>query len=158
MKPTQAILAVTTPMLKAKMPEFGVGDTVRVSVKVVEGSRERTQVFEGVVMRRRNGGINENFTVRRIASHGIGVERTFLLHSPRVEKIEVVRRGVVRRAQLYYLRGLTGKAARIKERRYRPGVEAARRAAAIAATAPAIAAAEVVTNGAAEEELEETEE
>jgi len=123
MKPTQAILAVTTPMLKASMPEFGVGDTVRVSVKVVEGTRERTQVFEGVVMRRRGGGINSNFTVRRIASHGIGVERTFLVNSPRIEKIEVVRRGVVRRAQLYYLRGLTGKAARIKERRYRPGVD-----------------------------------
>ena len=123
MKPTQAILAVTTPMLKASMPEFGVGDTVRVSVKVVEGSRERTQVFEGVVMRRRGGGINSNFTVRRIASHGIGVERTFLVNSPRIEKIEVMRRGVVRRAQLYYLRGLTGKAARIKERRYRPGVD-----------------------------------
>ena len=125
MKPTQAILAVTTPMLKAKMPEFGVGDTVRVSVKVVEGSRERTQVFEGVVMRKRGGGINSNFTVRRIASHGIGVERTFLVNSPRIEKIEVIRRGVVRRAQIYYLRGLTGKAARIKERRYRPGVDKA---------------------------------
>lgn len=125
MKPTQAILAVTTPMLKASMPEFGVGDTVRVSVKVVEGTRERTQVFEGVVMRRRGGGINSNFTVRRVASHGIGVERTFLVNSPRIEKIEVIRRGVVRRAQLYYLRGLTGKAARIKERRYRPGVDKA---------------------------------
>ncbi len=123
MKPTQAILAVTTPMLKATLPVFGVGDTVRVSVKVVEGSRERTQVFEGVVMRSRGGGINSNFTVRRIASHGIGVERTFLVNSPRIEKIEVMRRGVVRRAQLYYLRGLTGKAARIKERRYRPGVD-----------------------------------
>lgn len=138
MKPTQAILAVTTPMLKASMPEFGVGDTVRVSVKVVEGSRERTQVFEGVVMRSRGGGINSNFTVRRIASHGIGVERTFLVNSPRIEKIEVVRRGVVRRAQLYYLRGLTGKAARIKERRYRPGVDKA-----TAAVAPLIVEEEV---------------
>jgi large subunit ribosomal protein L19 len=107
-------------MIKSAVPEFGAGDTVRVSVKVVEGNRERTQVFEGVVMRKRGGGIDSNFTVRRIASHGIGVERTFLLNSPRIEKIEVVRRGVVRRAQLYYLRGLTGKAARIKERRYRP--------------------------------------
>jgi len=122
MKPTQAIMAVTSAMLKTSVPQFGVGDTVRVSVKVVEGNRERIQVFEGVVMRRRGGGINANFTVRRIASHGIGVERTFLLNSPRIEKIEVVRRGVVRRAQLYYLRGLTGKAARIKERRFRPGV------------------------------------
>jgi large subunit ribosomal protein L19 len=113
-------------MMKSTLPEFGVGDTVRVSVKVVEGSRERTQVFEGVVMRKRAGGINTNFTVRRIASHGIGVERTFLLHSPRVEKIEIVRRGIVRRAQLYYLRGRTGKAARIKERRYRPGVDTGR--------------------------------
>src|SRR5947199_3977808 len=126
MKPFQAISAVTSQFIKATMPEFNVGDTVRVSVRVVEGSRERIQVFEGVVMRRRAGGINANFTVRRIASHGIGVERTFLLHSPRIDKIEVVRRGVVRRAQLYYLRGLTGKAARIKERRYRPGVEASK--------------------------------
>jgi large subunit ribosomal protein L19 len=126
MKPTQAVNAVTADMLKSSMPDFSVGDTVRVSVKVVEGSRERTQVFEGVVMRKRGGGINANFTVRRIASHGIGVERTFLLHSPRVEKIEIVRRGIVRRAQLYYLRGLTGKAARIKERRYRPGADSAR--------------------------------
>ena len=99
------------------VPPFGPGDTVRVHAKVVEGSRERIQVFEGVVIRRRGGGINENFTVRRIASHGIGVERTFLLHSPRLEKIEVVRYGKVRRAKLYYLRGLTGRAARISERR-----------------------------------------
>ena len=126
MKPTQAITAITASMLKDTVPEFGVGDTVRVSVKVVEGTRERTQVFEGVVMRSRGGGINASFTVRRIASHGIGVERTFLLNSPRVEKIEVVRHGVVHRAQLYYLRGLTGKAARIKERRYRPGIDPAK--------------------------------
>ena len=117
MKSTQAIMAVTATMLKDALPDFGVGDTVRVSVKVVEGSRERTQVFEGVVMRRRSAGINENFTVRRIASHGIGVERTFLLHSPRIDRIEVTRRGRVRRAKLYYLRGRTGRAARIKERR-----------------------------------------
>lgn len=105
------------PMLKSDLPEFGSGDTVRVGVKVVEGTKERIQVFEGVVMRRRNGGINETFTVRRIAAHGIGVERTFLIHSPRIDKIEVLRRGKVRRAQLYYLRGLSGKAARIKEKR-----------------------------------------
>ncbi len=104
-------------MLRTDIPVFGVGDTVRVGVKVVEGSKERIQVFEGVVMRRRNGGINENFTVRRIASNSIGVERTFLINSPRIEKIEVMRRGKVRRAQLYYLRGLSGKAARIKEKR-----------------------------------------
>ena len=111
MKPTQAINAITSSMLKTSTPDFSVGDTVRVSVKVVEGTRERIQVFEGVVMRRRKGGINANFTVRRVAAHGIGVERTFLLHSPRIDKIEATRRGVVRRAQLYYLRGLTGKAA-----------------------------------------------
>src|SRR5881392_737062 len=155
MKPTQAITAVTSQFLKDSVPEFGVGDTVRVSVKVVEGSRERTQVFEGVVMRRRGGGINANFTVRRIASHGIGVERTFLLHSPRVEKIEVIRRGVVRRAQLYYLRGLTGKAARIKERRYNPAAEAAKRAARAAAAAALVGAAPVApvasANGAADD-------
>ncbi|MCG8350536.1 MAG: 50S ribosomal protein L19 [Chloroflexales bacterium] len=102
---------------KQEIPNFRVGDTVRVGVRVVEGSRERIQEFEGVVIRRRSGGINENFTVRRIASHGIGVERTFLLHAPRVASIKVVRRGKVRRAKLYYLRGRTGKAARIKERR-----------------------------------------
>lgn len=99
------------------LPAFRVGDTVRVSVKVVEGSRERLQDFEGVVIRRRSMGINENFTVRRIASHGIGVERTFLVNSPRIEGIKLVRTGKVRQATLYYLRGRTGKAARIKERR-----------------------------------------
>src|SRR5207253_6205765 len=91
------------------------GDTVRVSSKVVEGDRERTQMFEGVVIRQRRAGSSSNFTVRRIA-HGVGVERTFLRYSPRVEKVEVVRHGKVRRSRLYYLRGLTGKAARIKER------------------------------------------
>ncbi|GIW11473.1 MAG: hypothetical protein KatS3mg061_2530 [Dehalococcoidia bacterium] len=100
-----------------ELPDFRPGDTVRVSVKVVEGNRERVQVFEGVVIRRRRGGPGDaTFTVRRIASHNIGVERTFLLHSPRIEKIEVVRSGKVRRARLYYLRQLRGKAARIKER------------------------------------------
>ena len=105
---------------KPDVPEFGAGDTVRVHVRVVEGNRERIQVFEGAVIRYRGGGSGTNFTVRRVASHGIGVERMFLLHSPRVERIEVVRRGKVRRAQLYYLRGRTGRAARIEERR-RPG-------------------------------------
>jgi len=94
---------------------FGPGDTVRVHAKVVEGDRERIQVFEGVVIRRREGGAGASFTVRRV-THGVGVERTFLFHSPRVDKVEVVRRGRVRRARLYYLRGLTGKAARIKEK------------------------------------------
>ena len=103
--------------LRQDIPDFGPGDTVRVHVKVVEGTRERVQPFEGLVISRRGGGINENFTVRRIASHGIGVERTFPLHAPRVDRIEVLRHGKVRRAKLYYLRGLTGRAARIKERR-----------------------------------------
>ena len=98
------------------IPTFRAGDTVRVHVKVVEGSRERIQVFEGLVIKRQNGGVRETFTVRRIAS-GVGVERTFPLHSPRLAKIEVMRRGVVRRAKLYYLRNLTGKAARIREKR-----------------------------------------
>lgn len=113
----QLMREIEQPYHKTAITEFRVGDTVRVGVKVVEGSRERIQEFEGVVIRRRSGGINENFTVRRIASHGIGVERTFLLHAPRVDTIKVVRRGKVRRAKLYYMRGLTGKAARIKERR-----------------------------------------
>jgi large subunit ribosomal protein L19 len=102
--------------VKETVPDFGSGDTVRVHAKVVEGDKERIQVFEGVVIRRRRKGLVSNFTVRKIAS-GIGVERTFPLHSPRVDKIEVMRRGKVRRKNLYYLRGRTGKAARIKERR-----------------------------------------
>ena len=107
--------------LRGDVPEFSPGDTVRVNVNVVEGSRERIQAFEGVVISRRGRGVNETFTVRRIASHGIGVERTFLLHSPRIESIEIVRTGRVRRAKLYYLRGRTGRAARIRERRRKPG-------------------------------------
>ena len=102
------------------IPTFRVGDTVRVQVKVVEGDKERLQAFEGVVIKRNNAGTSSNFTVRRIAS-GVGVERTFLLYSPRVEKLDVVRQGKVRRAKLYYLRELSGKAARIKERTTRPG-------------------------------------
>jgi large subunit ribosomal protein L19 len=97
------------------VPKFAPGDTVRVSVKVVEGERERVQAFEGVCIARRNAGINSNFTLRKI-SYGEGVERVFPLHSPRITAIEVVRRGDVRRAKLYYLRGRTGKAARITER------------------------------------------
>ena len=103
--------------LRTDIPVFRAGDTVRALVKVVEGTRERIQAFEGVVIRRRAGGINENFTIRRISANGVGVERTFLINSPRLDKIEVVRLGKVRRAKLYYLRGLTGRAARIKERR-----------------------------------------
>ncbi|ACX52512.1 ribosomal protein L19 [Ammonifex degensii KC4] len=102
--------------LQKEIPDFRPGDTVRVHFKVVEGGRERTQVFEGVVIRRRGGGLDETFTVRRV-SYGVGVERIFPLYSPRLEKIEVVRRGRVRRARLYYLRELKGKAARIEERR-----------------------------------------
>jgi len=96
------------------VPDFGPGDTVRVHAKVVEGERERIQVFEGVVIRRRNSGSSSNFTVRRI-SHDVGVERTFPIYSPRLDKVEVTRRGKVRRAKLYYLRGRTGRHARIKE-------------------------------------------
>ena len=113
----EIIKELTAPMLRADIPAFGPGDTVRVGVKVVEGNKERIQIFEGVVIRKRNGGINQMFTVRRVATHGIGVERTFLIHSPRIDKIEVVRRGRVRRAKLYYLRGISGKAARIREKR-----------------------------------------
>ena len=102
--------------MRSDIPDLRAGDTVRVHAKVVEGNRERIQIFEGVVLARKNGGVRETFTVRRIAS-GVGVERTFLVHSPRVAKIEVKNRGIVRRAKLYYLRRLTGKAARIRERR-----------------------------------------
>ena len=98
-------------------PLIESGDTVKVHVRIVEGSRERVQIFQGVVIRSRKGGNEANFTVRRIASHGVGVERTFLLRSPRVEKVEILRRAKVRRAQLYYLRDRRGKAARLKERR-----------------------------------------
>ena len=102
--------------LRSDIPDFRAGDTVRVHVKVVEGSRERIQMFEGLVIKRQGGGIRETFTVRRIAS-GVGVERTFPVHSPRLEKIDLLRRGIVRRAKVYYLRNRTGKAARIREKR-----------------------------------------
>jgi large subunit ribosomal protein L19 len=98
-------------------PQIESGDNVKVHLRIVEGTRERIQVFQGVVIRVRRGANDANFTVRRVASHGIGVERTFLLRSPRVEKIEITRRGKVRRAQLYYLRERRGKSARLKERR-----------------------------------------
>ena len=102
--------------LRSDIPDFAPGDTVRVHAKIVEGSRERIQMFEGVVISRQGTGVRETFTVRRI-SYGIGVERMFQVHSPRIEKIDVLRKGIVRRARLYYLRNLTGKAARIKEKR-----------------------------------------
>ena len=103
------------------IPEFGPGDTVKISVKVVEGSRERVQAFEGVCIARSNRGVNSSFTVRKI-SYGEGVERVFPLHSPKIQAIEVMRRGAVRRAKLYYLRGRTGKAARIAEKNTRTAV------------------------------------
>jgi len=115
--PNKTVETVEQRYLKESLPEFHVGDVVRVSVRVVEGDRERIQDFEGVVIRRRGRGLNESFTVRRVGTHGVGVERTFLTHSPRVEKIRTMRRGRVRRANLYYLRGRTGRAARIKEQR-----------------------------------------
>ena len=108
------IQSINQESLKKDIPDFNVGDTVKVSVKVVEGNKERLQAFEGIVIARTHGGISETFKVRRV-SYGVGVERTFPLHGPRVAKIEVVRRGKVRRAKLYYLRERTGKAAKIKE-------------------------------------------
>ena len=126
------------------VPRFDPGDTVRVGVKVVEGERERIQVFEGVCIGRKNAGVNSNFTLRKI-SYGEGVERVFPLYSPRITSIEVVRRGVVRRAKLYYLRGRTGKAARITERArdsVRPGADRGR-----ASTQSRTGAAAVVEEG-----------
>ena len=111
----EIIRSIESAQLRKNVPEFRVGDTVRVQVKVVEGTRERLQAFEGVVIARRNGSVRETFTVRRV-SYGIGVERTFPLHSPRVDSITVIRRGKVRRAKLYYLRERSGKAAKVKER------------------------------------------
>ena len=107
--------AIQREGLREDIPDFGPGDTVRVSVRVKEGDKERLQAFEGVCIARRGGGISENFTVRKV-SGGVGVERVFPLHSPNVAKIDVVRRGRVRRAKLYYLRKLAGRAARIRER------------------------------------------
>ncbi|MBQ6150924.1 MAG: 50S ribosomal protein L19 [Mogibacterium sp.] len=104
---------ITMDYKKDNIPEFKVGDTLRVHVKIIEGQRERIQVFEGYVLKRQHGGVNETFTVRKL-SNGIGVEKTFPLHSPKIEKIEVVRRGRVRRAKLNYMRQRTGKAARIR--------------------------------------------
>lgn len=107
---------ITNNQLKNDIPEFGSGDSVKVHVRIVEGNRERIQVFEGVVIKRQGSGISETYTVRKI-SNGVGVERTFPLHSPRVEKIEVIKRGKVRRNKLFYLRQRSGKSARIKEKR-----------------------------------------
>ncbi|MCX7615191.1 MAG: 50S ribosomal protein L19 [Clostridiales bacterium] len=108
------IKAITAPQIKADAGQFGIGDTVKVHVKIKEGSRERVQVFEGTVIAKKHGGISESFTVRRM-SYGVGVEKTFPMHSPNIEKVEVVRRGKVRRAKLYYLRNRVGKAAKVKQ-------------------------------------------
>jgi len=109
--------ALESKALQAERPRLQPGDSVRVHVLIVEGNRERVQVFPGTVIRLHGGGVNTMFTVRRIASHGIGVERSFLLYSPRIEQIEVLRHAKVRRAQLYFMRARSGKAARLKERR-----------------------------------------
>ena len=110
----EVIKSIEKKQIKDNLPKIAIGDTVRVFVKVVEGIRERLQAFEGTVISRKGGGLSETFTVRRV-SYGIGVERTFPLHSPRVDSIKIIRRGKVRRAKLYYLRNLQGKAAKIKE-------------------------------------------
>lgn len=110
------IQEIEKAQLKAEIAEFSVGDTVKVHVRIVEGGKERIQVFEGIVIAKRHDAVRETYTVRKI-SHGIGVERTFLLHSPKVAKIDVVRKGMVRRAKLFYLRDKVGKATRIKEKR-----------------------------------------
>ncbi len=112
----QLIKDITNSYMREDVPEFRPGDTVKVYVKIKEGARERTQIFEGLVIKRRGGGISETFTVRKL-SYGIGVERTFPVNTPNVEKIEVVRMGKVRRAKLNYIRALSAKAARIKERK-----------------------------------------
>lgn len=126
------LTAVESAQLRKDVPELKSGDTVRLQVRVVEGNRERLQPFEGVIMRLRGSSVNRNFTVRRI-TNGVGVERTFLINSPRIEKIEVLRHARVRRAQLYYLRGLTGKAARLKELRPMTAKQIAAKAAQTAA-------------------------
>ena len=112
------IREIEQAQMKAELPQFKVGDTVRVHGKIVEGAKERIQVFEGVVIKRQNGGVRETFTVRRL-SYGVGVEKTWPIHSPRVDKVEVVRRGIVRRAKLFYLRDRIGKAAKVKEEIYK---------------------------------------
>lgn len=109
------VKAFTNEQLKTEVPEFNVGDTVKVYQRIVEGQRVRTQIFEGTVIARKNGGISETFTVRRV-SYGVGTEKTFPIHSPNVQQVEVVRRGKVRRAKLYYLRDKVGKNAKVKEK------------------------------------------
>jgi large subunit ribosomal protein L19 len=148
---------IEKPFLRSDIPEFRPGDTVKVHVRVVEGNRERVQVFQGVVIRRQNGGLRETFTVRKI-SFGVGVERTFPVHSPSIAKLELVSRGAVRRAKLYYLRELRGKKARIKERRIDDAKLAAMEAAALSAAeveAPETAEADDVVS--ADESVESVE-
>ncbi len=128
------IRSIEREQLRGDIPDFGPGDTVRVHVRVVEGNRERIQVFQGVVIRRRGGGLRATFTVRKV-SFGVGVERTFPLHSPSIARIEVVSRGDVRRAKLYYLRDRVGKATRLKERK--KGVDKVAKAGAATPTPPA---------------------
>ena len=111
----EKIQAFVSEQLKTEVPKFGIGDGVKVYVRIVEGEKERTQMFEGTVIARHGGGISETFTVRRV-SYGVGVEKTFPIHSPNVEKIEIYRRAKVRRAKLYYLRSRVGKAAKVKEK------------------------------------------
>lgn len=144
---------IEQPFLRTDIPDFRPGDTVKVHVRVVEGNRERIQVFQGTVIARSGGGIRESFTVRKI-SFGVGVERTFPLHSPSIAKLEIVQRGRVRRAKLYYLRDLRGKKARIRERR----IDEAKLAAMEAAAEEAAAAAEEAAEEAEAEEAEEAEE
>lgn len=143
---------------KKDIPAFNVGDTVKVHIKIKEGSRERIQIFEGFVLKKQNGGISETFTVRRIAS-GVGVEKTFPLHSPLVEKIEVVRKGDVRRAKLHYMRERTGKSAKIKAKEYSEeqlaAAEAKAAAKAAAAEEAAVVEAPAEEAPAAEEKTEE---
>ena len=150
---------ITAEYKRSDLPEFHIGDTVKVHIKIKEGSRERIQVFEGFVLKRQGGGVSETFTVRKISS-GVGVEKTFPLHSPKIEKIEVVRKGDVRRAKLNYMRQRTGKSARIKNKVYTEeqlrAIEAAAKA---AEEAEAEEAAELeAAEAAAEEAVEEAEE
>lgn len=132
-----AIAELEKGQKKSQVPDIRPGDEVRVHNRIVEGERERVQVFQGVVMRMRKGGVRASITVRRIAAHGIGVERSFLLHSPRIERIDVLRRSKVRRAQLYYLRERQGKAARLREERLESREEEAQSEAAAESAAEA---------------------
>jgi large subunit ribosomal protein L19 len=143
---------IEQPFLRNDIPDFRPGDSVKVHVRVVEGNRERVQVFQGVVIRRSGGGIRETFTVRKI-SFGVGVERTFPMHSPSIAKLELLQRGRVRRAKLYYLRDLRGKKARIRERR----IDDAKLAAIEEEAAARAAAAEIEIPAAADEEVEAAE-